>query len=360
MPDNDKMASNTGSLNESEKNTMKITALDIHQKEFARGMRGYREAEVDSYLDQLAVEVDGAEKRIKELEEQAAMLESRDASLAAERNTINNTLLTAQRAADTMLKKAQTECADTLEAAQRQAEAQLESARQQADRIVEDARQKRHQVIGSFARLQGEQEKFRNGYLAQLESFLAAVRKLEADSRASVEEIVVPQDLKEELSMAQQAAVETDIRESAPASSETVAPPVPPAQQPAAPAPAPEPVQPAPTPRAAKAVPASADEDKGPLAAALEESDFFEEEKKPSPKGADESTLSQAPVKSAPAPAPAPAPAAPAAKPASKAAKAKAPAPAPAKAAEAKAPEAPSVDQWGDMDDNDLDIEEID
>ena len=348
------MTNNTGSQNESEISTMKITALDIHQKEFARGMRGYREDEVDAYLDQLAVEVDAAEKRIKELEEQAAMLESRDASLAAERNTINNTLLTAQRAADTMLKKAQTECADTLELAQRQAEALLESARQQADRIVEDARQKRHQVIGSFARLQGEQEKFRNGYLAQLESFLVAVRKLEADSRASVEEIVVPQDLKEELSVAQQAAAEGGESESAPTPPAPVAPPAPAPKPAAAPAPAS-------APRAVKAAPASADGDESPLAAALEESDFFDA-KKPAAKDVDESTLSQAPVK----PAPAPKPAAPAAKPAAKAApKAKAPAaaPAPAKApapAAAKAPEVPSIDQWGDMDSDDLDIEEID
>jgi len=335
---------------------MKITALDIHQKEFAHGMRGYREEEVDTFLDQLAVEADASEKRCKELEEKLNMLEARDASLAAERNTINNTLLTAQRAADAMLKKAQAECTDTLEAAQRQSEAQLESARQQADRIVEEARQKRHQVIGSFARLQGEEEKFRNGYLAQLESFLAGVRQLETDARSAVEEIAVPQDLKEELSVAQKEAVRAVARESAPAAA--VAPASAAAAVAAPPARSAAPAQPAPAPAAPAASADAPGAAVDPMAAALADSDFFKTNGKASPSEADEPTLQQAPVGPAQqplstfAPDDAPAPARPAKAAPAAAASKKA-------SASASAPTTPPTNQWGDMDD-DLDIEEID
>jgi len=330
---------------------MKITALDIHQKEFAHGMRGYREEEVDAFLDQLAVEVDAADKRSKELEEKVAMLESRDAALAAERNTINNTLLTAQRAADAMLKKAQAECADTLEAAQRQSEAQLASARQQADRIVEEARQKRHQVVGSFARLQGEEEKFRNGYLAQLESFLAGVRQLETDAHAVVEEIAVPQDLKEELYTAQRetarAAQAAEVKKATAAKKAAASmPPAPASVAPPVPQPQPQP-QPQPVRLVNKVVPEPVideGEAEGPLADALADSDFFDAAEKPSFEGVDEPTLQQAPVMPASAPEPisAPAPVA------------SMPAPAPG-----KAPASSPTIQWGDLDD-DLDIETID
>jgi len=310
---------------------MNITALDIHQKEFAHGMRGYREEEVDAFLDQLAVEVDATDKHVKELEEKIAALESRGANFEAERNTINNTLLTAQKAADEMLAKAQGECAETLASAQTQSEAQLEEARQQAERVVGDAQQKRHQLIGNFARLQGEEEKFRKSYLAQLDAFLFEIRQLEAEARTAFQEVVVPKHLKEELQ---------DVQHEQPAPrgvSPVAAPPVAPAVAPAAPPKAAAEPAPAPAPAAERGKgkgkkPVKED----PIAVALSDSEFFGEDAASTFKDADEPTMEQAPV--APAP-PAPAPAAPAA-----------PAPAPA---------ASVADQWGDMDD-DLDIEEID
>ncbi|MCL2332694.1 MAG: DivIVA domain-containing protein [Actinomycetia bacterium] len=304
---------------------MKITALDIHQKEFAHGMRGYREDEVDAFLDQLAVEVDAAGKRIKELEDKLTDLESRGVNFEAERNTINNTLLTAQKAADEMLAKAQSECADTLAAAQRQYEAQLEDARQQSERIIADAEQKRHQLIGNFARLQGEEEKFRKKYLAQLDDFMMEVGQIEAEARSAIQEIPVPKELEKELRMAKQSR-----------------------RAKAAPAPEPSAVVPAPAvaPELSAAPPALADEDlatpvpvvapasesEDPMAAALAESDFFAESNAPAPVA--EPTLQQVPVAASPAPQA-------------------------AVQAPVQDPVSPSVDQWGDLDD-DLDIEEID
>ncbi|MCE5191758.1 MAG: DivIVA domain-containing protein, partial [Actinomycetia bacterium] len=37
---------------------MKLTPLDIHHKEFGRSLRGYNEAEVDEFLDQVADELE--------------------------------------------------------------------------------------------------------------------------------------------------------------------------------------------------------------------------------------------------------------------------------------------------------------
>ena len=46
-----------------------ITSDQIHEKEFSLKLRGYNEAEVDAYLDQLAAYLDNLSKENKELRE---------------------------------------------------------------------------------------------------------------------------------------------------------------------------------------------------------------------------------------------------------------------------------------------------
>ena len=46
-----------------------ITSDQIHEKEFSYKMRGYNDAEVDAYLDQLAAFIDNLTKENKELRE---------------------------------------------------------------------------------------------------------------------------------------------------------------------------------------------------------------------------------------------------------------------------------------------------
>jgi len=178
---------------------MKITAIDIHQKEFAHGMRGYREDEVDAFLDQVAVEVDAAERRSKELEDQVAALEARNISFESERNTINNTLLSAQRAADDLLVKARMECDRMLAAAQVESEVKMENAQRQAQDFVDNTKRKHQQLVGNIARLKGVEEKFRAAYLKQLDAFFTSVPQIEVEARRALQEIPLPDDLMEEL-----------------------------------------------------------------------------------------------------------------------------------------------------------------
>ncbi|MCL2324749.1 MAG: DivIVA domain-containing protein [Actinomycetia bacterium] len=270
---------------------MKITALDIHQKEFARGMRGYREDEVDGFLDQLAVEIDSAAKQIQTLEEKVAALESQGANLEAERNTINHTLLTAQKAADDMLEKARVQSEEMLVEARKQHASELEKLRQESESYAAEARQKHHKLVGSLARLQEEEEQFRRRYVAQLDSFLRDVRRIESQARTAVKAVPMSQEAEKELQAAK--------RDEA--------------------APGQQPVQQAPAAVAPQDAP-------DPMAAALDDTDFFEIPPVSIPAaGEGEPT---------PAPAPAEAP--------------------------AQKQEAPAAEQWGDMDNDDLDIEEID
>ena len=216
---------------------MKISAVDIHKKEFAHGMRGYREDEVDAFLDQIAVEVDAADKHIKELESKLAAVESRESNFEAERNTINNTLLTAQKAADDMLTKARAECERMLSSAQSDAVARMSDAHRQAQEFIEESKRKHQQLVGNIARLKGEEEKFHNAYLTQLDQFFDALHEVETEARGALQEIPLSDELMDELRLQSNAI--NRIQAEAAARPEVIGPIDPSYYQAAEPAPAP-------------------------------------------------------------------------------------------------------------------------
>lgn len=79
---------------------MKITPLDIEHKEFKKSLQGYAREEVDQYLDEVAesFELEIAERG--KLEAELADLRERVAHFDAIKETLQNTLVLAQRTAD--------------------------------------------------------------------------------------------------------------------------------------------------------------------------------------------------------------------------------------------------------------------
>ncbi|MBR5741974.1 MAG: DivIVA domain-containing protein [Firmicutes bacterium] len=49
-----------------------ITPQDIQSKEFTRGVRGYKEEEVDAFLDELTIELEKLQSENRSLKEQGA------------------------------------------------------------------------------------------------------------------------------------------------------------------------------------------------------------------------------------------------------------------------------------------------
>ena len=47
-----------------------ITPMDIHNKTFSRGLRGYSQEEVDSFLEELAADYERIYREHREMEEQ--------------------------------------------------------------------------------------------------------------------------------------------------------------------------------------------------------------------------------------------------------------------------------------------------
>jgi cell division initiation protein len=79
---------------------VKITPLDIEHKEFKKSLQGYAREEVDQYLDEVAESFEGEIAERGKLEAELADLRERVAHFDAIKETLQNTLVLAQRTAD--------------------------------------------------------------------------------------------------------------------------------------------------------------------------------------------------------------------------------------------------------------------
>jgi len=105
-----------------------ITSDQIHEKEFSFKLRGYNDAEVDAYLDQLAAFIDNLSKENKELRERLKSTTDQLTYMKNLESTLRDTLITAQRSAD-----------ETTRGAKANAEEIIASANAEAARIVRQA-----------------------------------------------------------------------------------------------------------------------------------------------------------------------------------------------------------------------------
>lgn len=136
---------------------MKLTPMDINNKEFKRVLRGYCPEEVDEFLDQI---VEGYEILFKEntaLKEKLENSNDKIEHYSKIENTIQNTLLLAQNTAEQAKANAQKE-ADVI----------IKSANDTAQRILDKAHNDVIQINDEYDRVKQEFTKFR----AKFRSFM--------------------------------------------------------------------------------------------------------------------------------------------------------------------------------------------
>ena len=202
---------------------MKITSMDVHRKEFGHAVRGYREDEVDDFLDAVAIELDRLHSQIAELDDRLRQSESKSLNFEAERNTINNALLTAQRASDEVLEQAKEKGRKLLEDANARAEKTLREAQKEKQTLMEELRQ-----------LKAAEEEFRAGILSHAQTTMDQLREVKAPSVSMLSSSPAPQ-------LVRPAAIEDAF-----ASEVDEAPPAAPVAAPTKPVPSPAPVAPPP------------------------------------------------------------------------------------------------------------------
>ncbi|MBC5627496.1 DivIVA domain-containing protein [Clostridium sp. NSJ-6] len=149
---------------------MKLTPMDINNKEFKRGIRGYNPDEVDEFLDEVVENYEELYKENSRLKESITRLKDKVEHYERLEATIQNTLLLAQNAAE-----------QAKETSQKEADLIVNNANETAQKILDKAH---NDVIGindEYERVKEEFIKFRAKFRGFMNTQLQTFDELEKD-----------------------------------------------------------------------------------------------------------------------------------------------------------------------------------
>lgn len=132
---------------------MPLTPLDIHNKEFSRGFRGYDEDEVNEFLDQVIKDYEIVIREKKDLEEKVKELNDKLSHFSNIEETLNKSILVAQETAE-----------DVKRNADKEAKLIIKESEKNADRIVNEALAKSRKISLEIEELKKQSKVFRNRF----------------------------------------------------------------------------------------------------------------------------------------------------------------------------------------------------
>ncbi|WP_108669768.1 DivIVA domain-containing protein [Peribacillus acanthi] len=140
---------------------MPLTPLDIHNKEFTKGFRGYDEDEVNEFLDQIIKDYELILREKKELEEKLNDVHEKLGHFTNIEETLNKSIVIAQEAGEEVKRNAQKE-----------AKLILKEAEKNADRIVNDSLSKARRIALEIEELKKQSKVFRTRFKMLIEAQL--------------------------------------------------------------------------------------------------------------------------------------------------------------------------------------------
>ncbi|MDD2420972.1 MAG: DivIVA domain-containing protein [Heliobacteriaceae bacterium] len=146
-----------------------LTPLDLHQKEFNKSLRGYKPEEVDEFLRQVATAYEALYQENLVAKDQILRYEENLSRYQKLEETLNNTLVLAQKTAE-----------EVRLATEREGVLLLKEAHLQAEQILAAAREQKQQVEKAYETIRSQARQFRVQFRAMLLSQLAAVKEDEA------------------------------------------------------------------------------------------------------------------------------------------------------------------------------------
>ena len=161
---------------------MKITPLDIQKKTFRTVWRGLDEAEVDTFLEIVAAELEEVVKENIRLEEELRRKTGRLEEHKEREKVLQETLLTAQRITS-----------DIKEQARKESELLLADAERQAEKILQDAHRRLVELLQDIAELKRQRTSFEASVKGVVQSHL----KLLEEMGPSVRSPTVPERISE-------------------------------------------------------------------------------------------------------------------------------------------------------------------
>ncbi|HSI68165.1 MAG TPA: DivIVA domain-containing protein [Planococcus sp. (in: firmicutes)] len=140
---------------------MPLSPLDIHNKEFSRGFRGYQEDEVNGFLDQIIKDYELLMKENKELTERLKQTDERVGHFTTIETTLQKSIVVAQEAAEEVRRNSQKE-----------AKLIVREAEKNADRIVNESLSKARRIAMEIEELKKQSKVFRNRFKMIVEAQL--------------------------------------------------------------------------------------------------------------------------------------------------------------------------------------------
>lgn len=127
-----------------------LTPLDIHNKEFTRGLRGYDQDEVNEFLDQVIKDYEIVIREKKELKRQVDDMKERLGHFSNIEETLNKSILIAQTTAEEVKGNATKE-----------SKLIIREAEKNADRIINEALEKSRRIEIEVEELKKQGKVFR-------------------------------------------------------------------------------------------------------------------------------------------------------------------------------------------------------
>ncbi|WP_313891358.1 DivIVA domain-containing protein [Psychrobacillus sp.] len=140
---------------------MPLTPLDINNKEFSKGFRGYNEDEVNEFLDQIIKDYEIVLKEKKDLEMKLKSSSEQVGHFTSIEETLHKSIIVAQEAAEEVRRNSQKE-----------AKLIVKEAEKNADRIVNEALTKARKVALEIEDLKKQSKVFRNRFKMLIEAQL--------------------------------------------------------------------------------------------------------------------------------------------------------------------------------------------
>lgn len=141
---------------------MPLTPLDIVNKEFKHGFRGYSEDEVNEFLDEIVRDFEALIRENDELKENTSGMTERLEQYRKLEATLQSTLVVAQQTAE-----------EVKVAARKEAELIVREAESKAQQVILQAEDKSKAALQEFERLRRESDQFKARVRSLLDSQLA-------------------------------------------------------------------------------------------------------------------------------------------------------------------------------------------
>lgn len=140
---------------------MTLSPLDIHNKEFARGFRGYAEDDVNEFLNQIIKDYEIILREKRELEERVKTMGEQMKHYSALEDTLQKSIVVAQEAAEELRRNSHKE-----------SQLIVKEAEKNADRIINESLTKARKITIEIDELKKDSKVFRNRFKMLVEAQL--------------------------------------------------------------------------------------------------------------------------------------------------------------------------------------------